>query len=354
MSWVIEPRDTLVLRDGRPMATGAVRAHTLPFPWPSSVVGLVRSHLGTRREEWSALRETVSLRGPWLVRVDDDGAPCERFFPAPRDALWFALEGTTSRQGRLRRRRLRPIALNAGEESNAGERLLVGLEPPEPAKPSVGPAFWNEASVMAWLTSPADEEVEVSAVGVSSFEREVRTHVALADARVAEDGMLFSTEHQRLARGPLRYGVGFDVDGADQLQPGPVVLGGEQRPCFLRRAHPARGALDCPTFPKDARRLRVVLATPAIFAEGAVPSEIRGARVVAAVVDRPEVISGWDYDAGRPKPTRRMAPAGSTYWVDIPDGVDASEWAKEVFMTTISTEPQDCRDGFGLALVGVA
>lgn len=75
--------------------------------------------------------------------------------------------------------------------------------------------------------------------------------------------------------------------------------------------------------------------------------------MIASVVGRPEVVSGWDFDKRGPKPTRRMAPAGSVYWVKVDPTVDAKTWAKSIWMQSVSDEPQDKHDGFGLAVVGV-
>ncbi len=348
MSWLIEPRDTLVLRDGRPMATGAVRSHTLPFPWPSSVAGLVRSALGSNRDEWAQLQRSVSVRGPWLVSLDAEGAAQQSYFPAPRDAVWFKLD--PEEKTRLRRRRLAPTPADDAVTDLDGLQL-VGLASKERAKPAPGPAFWSEKSLLRWLAKATDDECVTDDVGIGPLPRELRTHVALQPNRTGEDGMLFSTEHLRLADKGGRYGLRFDAEGAEGLRPGPVVLGGERRPSYLRKV--AQHAIACPAIDPQSELLRVVLVTPAIFAEGAVPAEIRGARVVAAVVDRPEVISGWDFVVRAPKATRRMAPAGSVYWV-APKKGSAHEWAKEVWMDCVSTGEQDRRDGFGMALVGNA
>lgn len=128
-----------------------------------------------------------------------------------------------------------------------------------------------------------------------------------------------------------------------------IPLGGERRLSALRR-----DGFD-PTWPVPALadgRARVVLLTPAVFAEGAVPARIGGARVVAAAVPRGAWISGWDLRAGGPKKSRRLAPAGSVYWVELED-LDPSEWAARVQFREVSTDEQDRRDGFGLAVVGV-
>ena len=42
---------------------------------------------------------------------------------------------------------------------------------------------------------------------------------------------------------------------------------------------------------------------------------VRG-KLVCAAVPRAETISGWDLPTQQPKPARRVAPAGSVYWLD--------------------------------------
>jgi CRISPR-associated protein Cmr3 len=108
--------------------------------------------------------------------------------------------------------------------------------------------------------------------------------------------------------------------------------------------------------PNISARARVLLLTPALFAEGAVPGEIAGARVIAAAVGRPQTISGWDMAAGGPKPTRRMAPAGSVYWVDLSgmSEMRRSDWCAAVHFQSVCSDEQDNLDGFGLAVVGVS
>jgi CRISPR-associated protein Cmr3 len=44
------------------------------------------------------------------------------------------------------------------------------------------------------------------------------------------------------------------------------------------------------------------------------------ARLVAAAINRAEVVSGWDIARHSPKPAQRMAPTGSVYWFDSLEG----------------------------------
>jgi CRISPR-associated protein Cmr3 len=101
------------------------------------------------------------------------------------------------------------------------------------------------------------------------------------------------------------------------------------------------------------RRLRLILVTPGIFEHGYRPSQLEGASLIAAAVGRPETISGWDHARRCPKICRRMAPAGSVYWIELDKGIDPQEWINRHWMQSISDSPQDRRDGFGLVMIGV-
>jgi CRISPR-associated protein Cmr3 len=92
--------------------------------------------------------------------------------------------------------------------------------------------------------------------------------------------------------------------------------------------------------------------------------------IKAVACGRHQIISGWDLKHtekrdgrtinGRPKPTRRLVPAGSVYFVSFslndaqlePRQALAS-WLERVWLHNISDHAQDRRDGFGLAAVGV-
>ncbi|BAW02883.1 CRISPR-associated protein, Cmr3 [Thermus thermophilus] len=78
--------------------------------------------------------------------------------------------------------------------------------------------------------------------------------------------------------------------------------------------------------------------------------------MVAAVVGRPLAVSGWNLKEGKPKPSRRAVPAGSVYFVRLPEAWGEGEvrdWAGKVWFRNLSEEEQDRRDGFGLAALGL-
>lgn len=363
--WIVEPRDTLVVRDGRPVADGAGGMKTLAFPWPSSVAGLARTRAGLSGNGTFGLKVEealrIAVRGPYLV--DLTGAKPAFLLPAPQDAIWFDAEPAEERT--LRRLRKRPI----------GERVLSDLPEsldfvstqtatPIKGKPMGGPAFWSEDMYLRWLAAPSDD-VAIQIDGVPPLVKESRVHVGIeGETQTAEEGVLYSTQELRLTAlpaqagrtGPRRLGLAFRCDD-ERLKvkgPGVVSLGGERRISYL-----SPSGLEPPRIPDavrryEGKRLRVLLLTPALFREGFAPASIHGARVTAAVVGRPQGISGWDFEKDRPKASRWMAPAGSVYWVEPPaEKRQRQEWIEKVWFEPVSTEEQDCRDGFGVAVVGV-
>ena len=382
--WLIEPLDPLIARDGRPAAVGQFR--TMDFPYPSMLAGAVRTRMGSEGgaftipgDSLQELREKVPVRGPLLAELDPEGNVHQWFAPAPRDAMILSGE-----DGRPALRRLVPRPLAPGEVMDSlPEKGLVplGFEGAEiHGKPPAGvPAFWCWSEIETWLKEPRDRPgVDLSNLGIERLPVEARAHLAIQPGeRVGIDGMLFQTAGLRfLQEGksplePRRFALtvaceGANVAGRDLLLERQIApLGGERR---LARWAPVAG--EWPRMPEAirerivaTRRARLLLLTPAVFEGGALPgwSGAGKATVKAAAVPRPEVVSGWDLAAsngegkpkGRPKPTRRLAPAGSVYFLELQGSeTGLQEWCANTWLNCVSDGAQDRRDGFGLAVLG--
>ena len=380
MAWMIEPRDPLVVRDGRPNQ-GRSESVARTFPLPSTLAGAVRTRLGlgsdgvfakTSELELAALR-SVSIRGPLLVEADGGTF----YVPTPADMV--VLGGSGAAQ----------IGALVPEEQNDAllDEAMADLWPTVlrgqggGGKPVEGPAFVAWPDLTQWLVSPGPRNgpnaARILDGGIDELPCETRMHVQVGAFGTAEDGMLFEIDGLRFVqmRGgrPVPLSLWVDVDDSatriGKLRAGLAPLGGKRRLVRWSRSSvsfPAvpRALLDAVC--KEERSLvRVVLLTPAIFEQGYRPAVTEGtplgagngvtrARLVAACVGRPIAVSGWDMAKRQPKRTRRAAPAGSVYWVELEGSGEArAAWVSRVWGHSVSEDLQDRRDGFGLAVVGL-
>lgn len=350
-TYLLRPHDPLLVRDGRPFTAGGF-AQSLPFVMPTTLSGLMRTTAGQGGdfgpEQIRRLLE-LELRGPLLC----DPERRTLFFPAPKDAVVFGNEG---RDGSPRR--LSPACPTPDILTDLPEDLMPLTLSGEHAGKAFAdaPPFWTQEAFYAWLSGK-----EVGALSGLKLLYDRRIHVAVNPAEgTAEDGQLFGTsglDFQCSDGSPLALLFCSDA----QLPAGMVPFGGERRLSLLTPCD-----WNLPAAPTDvlgdiARtgRARVFLLTPAMFEQGWKPSWLLkqapfDITLKAAAVGRPDVVSGWDFEKGRPKPTRRLAPAGSVYFLEL-GGTEGERytWAKELWLSTVSDEAQDRRDGLGLAALGL-
>jgi CRISPR-associated protein Cmr3 len=205
----------------------------------------------------------------------------------------------------------------------------------------------------------------------------------------AQDGQLFQTRgleftrclEQKLATAK-RLALAVCIDNhllAEQIKEGLAPLGGERRIVAWRKSEkelPGECLSEIQTQVAKDRSCRVVLLTPAYFASGSRPawllSEQHNVKVELAALanGRAQVISGWDFEyyankngrkvRGQPKPTRRLMPAGSVFFLRFiaGEGAHIRTWVERMWMHCVSDDSVDGdssqyrNDGFGLAAVG--
>ncbi|MER3557397.1 MAG: CRISPR-associated protein Cmr3 [Thermus sp.] len=368
---LIEPRDPLIVRDGRPFDnTPGARARSLPFPLPQTLAGAYRARRGMLEglsfPEDSDRVRAWGVRGPLLV--EERGGTWRLLVPRPLDALRI---GHTVYP-------LRPLKTPEGAGTNLPAGLeLVGLkdpflrDKPTPLKP-----FWSWDSFERWLLGASPSELE----GFSPEEHpgpvpEVRTHVSLDPAKgSAREGFLFQTSGLEFVgrpspqegprqglRGTTRLALVLWPEDEKELE-GMFPLGGERRLAFWHKGGPK------PPRPPEGlleglvryRAARLFLLTPGFFQQGFLPRAFSqgssGPKVVAVALERPLAVSGWDLKENRPKPSRRAVPMGSVYFLRFPEGWDEgriARWLEAVWFQNVSDEEQDQKDGFGLAAVGL-
>ncbi len=327
-------------------------------------------------------------------------------FPAPADALLVSSGQGNLKVTKLLSLKAEPLISEEGEQTNLQEGLWpVFLQGDDQAKPDRMPPYWHwnlgqpngkpdlPGSFQRWLVG---ETVEPKDLVLVEPTLEVRSHVSIQSAtQTAAEGLLFQTEGlefrtkiDRKLQTPeslkdshkLSMVIETTASGG-ALQAGLSPLGGERR---LSRWEDNAPALPktCPPdivsmiVQKPKPKCRLVLLTPALFGQGYLPNftQVQSASgnnqvdlrwtalsragvtvtIRAVACGRNQTVSGWDLARGGAKATRRMVPAGSVYWLEL-DGDETAirNWVQEVWMHNVSDDPQDCRDGFGLAMLGV-
>lgn len=370
--WLIVPRDPLIFRDGKPFtATPGERSRSLPFPFPSTLAGAMRTRLGPDPVEGYddnriQFLKKVGVRGPALVELDETGEVSKWFFPAPADALLIE----SQQQGKVSRKALTPLTLPPDAMTDLNEFALVGTAERVEEKPfGDSPRYWNWKSMEAWLKKAEDGLVAPETLGLKDLVREHRIHVSIEPGLlVSREGALFQTSGMEFVRAEMSaasritqaHPLALYIETEADFKEGVDSLGGERRMVHWKKS--GKFLPGCPKEVKDKitaqKHCRLILATPALFERGFAPSVYLkdfGADVKAAAVSRYQTISGWDYSkpkGGEPKPTRRLAPAGSVYFLDLTNVNDVGAFVDAVWLQAMSDDEQARCDGFGLALLG--
>lgn len=369
--WTIIPRDPLIFRDGRPFTADAgARAKSLPFPYPSTTAGAVRTNSGTDpvtgRFDEQRINELLEnkIHGPLLVELDQHGQITNWLFPAPADALLFIKDDPKQ----AKRLQLYPLEVPEGAQTDLEELDLVGLPETYKGKPhSKAPHYWKWGVFKTWLHAPENGGVIIANIGHNGPAEENRMHVGMdMEKGTGIPGALFQTSglefiqreqteseiYPKLSKvKELALAVETDAD----LNAGLGFLGGERRVAQWRQTENT-----LPEFPDEVRQAiiaqracRMILLTPAYFEQGYLPTWLReqySVKIIGAAVPRYQVISGWDYKINKPKPSRRLSPAGSVYFLKVEQ--DIENFIESVWMKTVSDGEQNRLDGFGLAVLG--
>lgn len=352
----------------------------LPWLLPSVVAGSFRTALvKAGNGDFSgdtplSLLENVSVAGVFPVHNE------ELYLPAPTDCV---AEPNTDGSTIKAIHQVTPQPLVGGcdflPENDLRPVMLSETQSSDDFKPMAVPAWWPLSKYADWLFG---KTLAFDPTFLNAARQETRDHVQLDDKRgAAEEGLIFSTTGLNVSHLP-RFGVKhddktlrfderyaqvtlsarvdiaektFDASKMNMLHP----LGGERR--LIHWKTTLSNLWQCPasiaTALTTATKIRMVLATPAIFKNGWMPDLVGGPlraanlKLVGVSNGRWKAISGWSLAPPRgPKAIRRMVPAGSVYFFTCNAG-DAANLAK-LWLQSVSDVQQEQRDGFGLALWG--
>jgi CRISPR-associated protein Cmr3 len=348
----ITSRDPIVLRDGRPLVPGS-RMKSVEWLYPSTVSGSLRTMVGKDLGTFEPAKlKAIEVAGAFPVKDN------VLYLPTPKDCV-------------LRSTPPAVFALQPRSEWRGLSNLPGGLVPlslgddvEDDFKPEKLPAFLGMPMLEAWLNdSRLEYPFQKHAPIIKSIEVEERMHVTLDSTRgAAAESLLFSSAGLVIPDGfTLQMRV-----RPNQTVRGVHPLGGERRIALWRSTNKEALGWKCPESIQSsiasAQRVRLVLATPALFdngwcpgwllREGPVPNTSVKLRLIGACVGRAKHISGWSLEKGQvgPKASRRMAPAGSVYLCDVISG--SPEDLSACWLESVSDATQDQKDGFGLAIWG--
>ncbi len=336
----IRPLDVLYLRGNRLFGTTGDFAEANMPPWPSVFAGALRARiLVDRKTGFKAFLEgrvadpevktaLGSPQEPGTFRIMDVGLSANGtvYYPAPAD-LAPPENGSSFCQ------RILPAEF-LSTEGIRSSYPLPQLPILRAEKPSKKKTWWISQEGLALHL--AGQEVGTEHLvdpSESLWSVDPRLGIALdPSSRSVETGKIYTTE--AIA---LKPGVAFVVktDGADGLVPcsGLVRLGGDGRGAEVSAFEKASSAL-ASKVPVQGRRFRLILSTPGVFPagdneEGWLPPGVFNengawilmhqdlvAKLVAAIVPRLEMVSGWDIAEHKPKEAMKAVPVGAVYWFE--------------------------------------
>lgn len=373
-TWIIEPQDSLIVRDAKPFGANITSATSLDFPFPSTTTGGVRTRVGLDENGIFSVPKdkieeltNIEVRGPLLAEIGDNGEIKEFYLSSPADALLLQ-DKDQKRDKKAQLYRLLP--LNFSDAITNLEGLLpVGLDRTNlKGKPFGELRYWKWEKLTNWLLDGKDHDkhspINLANYGIRNLQKDSRTHVAINEYFASDEGNLFSTRGLEFNYGEqdLRARkfalvvfvddkVGKDIENKGRLAP----LGGERRLVSWQKSGKQHSLLNCPKEIKDQiakdEHCRLMLLTPAYFTTG-MPKSTDHYDIKAIACNRYQTVSGWDFEKNRPKPTRRLLPAGSVLFLNLSKNPDIQSWIENTWFSCIGDDEHAVKDGFGLCVLG--
>lgn len=395
-TWIIEPHDALIVRDGRPFGnTAGTRAKSLDFPFPSTTTGGARTRAGLGKISGDLSKfdknlgdEVLNIEVNGALLAEVDGDKVNLLINAPADCLIVKPEN----EGEKNRFPLVPLENDSSDfRSNLDDDLhLLGTTEKVKGKPQSEPRFWYWTEFENWLKNADEADViDTDKLGHKGLTKEQRTHVRILDetkgdarykSKANSDGGLFqtrgleftTTKEKKQLSSAKKLALVIEVERQNfdgNIEEGIAPLGGERRVVAWRKSKTKFA-----TCPDEVRKriledtaCRLILLTPAIFENGFMPTWLKTANGIAVTVEaiavnRAQVISGWDFVKRKPKPTRRMCPAGTALFLKLDQNATetaVNNWVDAIWFHCVSDDAkeakdkaQDRKDGFGLAALG--
>lgn len=377
-TWIIEPRDSLIARDGKPFGANVAHATTLDFPFPSTTTGGVRTRAGIINGKFDVSQidsvKNIEVRGALLAELDQHGEISDFYLPSPADALLLqSAEQREKNEAQLHRFLPLDTEKLSGDSNNRNLSNLpeqipyaVGLTRTDNKdKPFNDLKFWSwKNALKPWVTESYNaSSISLNDFGIKGLIKDARVHVAINENLASVESALFQTRGLEFNYGDgdlseikkLSLVVFVDDSNSQKLEDKGNLspLGGERRLVSWRKSNQTKLPFDCPPdvrqqIVKDGH-CRLMLLTPGFFESG-LPESNADYEIKAVASNRYQTVSGWDFETNQPKPTRRLVPAGSILFLQIK--TDVEKWIENTWMNCIGDSEEEKKAGFGLSILG--
>lgn len=366
----------LVFRNAKPFEAQS-DTNNIVFPSPAVAAGLLRSVSAQQQKDFKGNFDTKALRqiamgGVFLAQKDDAvSGSLKLLVPAPIDAVYPHDEHGVWQ--RYQPQSFDPDEWGCDLNEIYPDLQLLFLDENPKSKASSPTQFWAFSDFLKWHNGENLTVKETEQNGITQPLVDVRTHIAINDdTRTNQEGSFFQTAAYDFANRRKPTGgwetqrLGFVIASKCVLQNDNdlVRFGGEGRLSYLQKI-----ALPADTFRQpeiNSRYIKLILLTPAIFAQGWLPNwlnqnDLTGelphtslkVKLKAAAVERWQPVSGWDLEKNKPKPMRKTVSAGAIYWLEIQNhqDFDIQKELKKLAYQSVCDDEQDQRDGFGIVAV---
>ncbi|MHA1506256.1 MAG: type III-B CRISPR module-associated protein Cmr3 [Candidatus Asgardarchaeia archaeon] len=355
---ILNPLDVILFRTPRPFAAREsffAESETLN---QMTVAGAVRAliYLNNPKESMEMIgygKECGDLkfRGSYFYSFKRNS----ELFPLPRDLVKDKYE----ERRKMQNNKLFILYPRNIFEEDLGERtipLTQFLHVEYPGK------YITKENLMRYLNG---EIPEIYQEKIYIYER--RIGIKMSDTRVTQRGFIYNVNFLRLTKD---HGISvwlYDDELTDEEKKileriqersiNAVRVGGENRGAYYEFVDFDGISVDKNLLDRIGRdkRLKVYIATPAIFKDGYKPDremlqDALGGNVelelVAYCIGKPKYIGGWDIVKKSPKKLYRFVPEGSVFYYKIKDG----EIKVENLPIMVSDKYKDL--GFGAAFIG--
>ena len=330
----ITAQDVWMFRDAKPFNAGETYVARSVFPPTAHTMqGIIRSHaLESRGVTWwngwardladkSLLDQlgfnadgtpnglgVLRLHGPFVGHMTSNGV--SRIVPLPMD-IKVSMEENTVKYARLLPEEnrasfisnlpegIRPLSLEGESGKGDDEEYWIDDE---------GLKQWQAGKMPHVFKKCKLYQVE-DRVGLA-MDHKRRTYKRIKED--APEGLFYRARFVRPCEG---VGLLTAVSPFPLPESGTLVMGGESHIGRYQTVN-----YTPPEPPALRGRVKIVLLTPAYFASGWQPASWsafgEGARLVSAVIDKPQPVGGWDLHRSGHKPMVNYVPAGSVYFLD--------------------------------------